>query len=187
VVLTQIHMYGNGVYQACSQTLNQRRLYSRFDASQNEDMRNLSKTLLGLVSALLLAGLFYIANPFLYCWYNYHRFNRYVHVQIDLSSCGTASSAPGSEPCRYLYSFEGAEEPGAIQFDGAGLRHSYDQTSRTYMVNGVGRVAYRRNVIELASSNVLVNDQSLPRATQPVLVFVRKDGQLLSGYCDVSW
>jgi hypothetical protein len=152
-----------------------------------QSMRNPSKTLLVIVSALLLAGLFYIANPFLYCWYTYHRFNRYIHVQIDLSSCGIASSAPGSEPCRYLFSFEGAEEPGALQFDGAGLRHSYDQTSRTYSVNGVGRVANRRNVIELASSNVLVNDQSLPRATQPVLVFVRKDGQLLSGYCDVSW
>ncbi len=152
-----------------------------------KSMRNPSKTLLVIVSALLLAGVFYIANPFLYCWYNYHRFNRYIHVQIDLSSCGTASSGPGSEPCRYLFSLEGAEEPGALQFDGAGLRHSYDQTSRIYMVNGVGRVANRSNVIELASSNVLVNDQSLPRATQPVLVFVRKDGRLVSGYCDVSW
>jgi hypothetical protein len=152
-----------------------------------KSMRNPSKTLLVIVSALLLAGLFYIASPFLYCWYNYHRFNRYIHVQIDLSSCGTASSGRDSEPCRYLFSFEGAEEPGALQFDGAGLRNSYDQTSRTYMVNGVGRVANQSNVIELASSNVLVNDQSLPRATQPVLVFVRKDGQLLSGYCDVSW
>jgi hypothetical protein len=55
------------------------------------------------------------------------------------------------------------------------------------MVNGVGRVANRSNVIELASSEVLVNNQSLPRATQPVLVFVRKDGQLVNGYCDVSW
>jgi hypothetical protein len=152
-----------------------------------KNMRNRSKTLLVIVSALLLAGLFYIANPFLYCWYNYHRFNRYIRVQINLSSCGIASSGPVSEPCRYIFSFEGAEEPGALQFDGAGLRHSYDQTSRTYMVNGVGRVTNRSNVIELASSNVLVNNQSLPRTTQPVLVFVRKDGQLVSGYCDVSW
>lgn len=150
-------------------------------------MRNRSKTLLVIVSALMLAGLLYIANPFLYCWYNHYRFNRYIHVQIDLSSCGTASSGPVSEPCPYIFSFEGAEEPGALQFDGAGLRHSYDQTNRTYMVNGVGRVANRSNVIELASSNVLVNNQSLPRATRPVLVFVRKDGRLVSGYCDVSW
>lgn len=150
-------------------------------------MRNRSTTLLVVVSALLLAGVFYIANAFLYCWYNYHRFNRYIHVQIDLSSCGTTSSGAGSEPCRYTFSFEGAEEPGALQFDGAGLRHSYDQASRTYMVNGVGRVANRSNVIELASSNVLVNNQSLPRATQPALVFVRKDGQLVSGYCEISW
>ena len=152
-----------------------------------KNMRNRSKTLLVIVSALMLAGLFYIANPFLYCWYNHHRFNRYIHVQIDLSSCGTASSGPVSEPCRYIFSFEGAEEPGALQFDGAGLRHSYDQASRTYMVNGVGRVVNRSNVIELASSNVFVNNQSLPRATQPVLVFVRTDGQLVSGYCDLSW
>jgi hypothetical protein len=150
-------------------------------------MRNRSKTLLVVVSALLLAGVFYFANPFLYCWYNYHRFNRYIQVQIDLSSCGTASSEPGSEPCRYIFSFEGAEEPGALQFNGAGLRHSYDQASRTYMVNGVGRVVNGSNVIELASSNVLVNNQSLPRATQPALVFVRRDGQLVSGYCDISW
>jgi hypothetical protein len=152
-----------------------------------KSMRNRSKTLLVIVSALLLAGLFYIANPFLYCWYNYHRFNRYIHVQIDLSSCGTASSGLVSGPCRYIFSFEGAEEPGALQFDGAGLHHSYDQTSRTYMVNGVGRVANRSNVIELASSNVLANNQPLPRATQPALVFVRKDGRLVSGHCDISW
>jgi hypothetical protein len=104
-----------------------------------------------------------------------------------MSSCGAASSRPVSDPCRYIFSFEGAEEPGALQFEGAGLRHSHDQTRRTHMVNGVGRVGNRNNVIELASSNVLVNKQLLPRATQPVLVFVRNDGQLLSGYCDLSW
>ncbi len=152
-----------------------------------KNMRNRSKTLLVIVSALLLAGLFYIANPFLWCWYNHYRFNRYVHVQVEVSSCGAASPGTVSHPCRYIFSFEGAEEPGALQFDGAGLRHSYDQTRRTYMVKGVGRVANRSNVIELASSNVLVNNQSLPRATQPALVFIRNDGQLVSGYCDISW
>lgn len=107
-----------------------------------KNMRNPPKTLLVIVSALLMAGLFYIANPFLYCWYNYHRFNRCIHVQIDLSSCGTASSGQDAEPCRYLLSLEGAEEPGALQFDGTGLRHSYDQTSRT--VHGQRRRARRQ-------------------------------------------
>jgi hypothetical protein len=45
----------------------------------------------------------------------------------------------------------------------------------------------RNNVIGLASGNVLFNNQPLARDTQPVLVFVRNDGELVSGYCDVSW
>lgn len=142
---------------------------------------------LAIVSVLLLAGLFYIGEPSLGCWNNHYRFNRYVHVQIDVASCGAASSEPIADPCRYIFSFEGAEEPGALQFEGAELHQSYDQRKRTYMVYGVGRVANRSNVIELASTTVLVNKQSLPRATQPVLVFVRNDGQLVSGYCDISW
>ena len=138
-----------------------------------------------VIGVLLLAGLFYVGRPFLGCWYNHHRFEQYVHVQIDLSSCG---EAPSDRPCRYIFSFEGADGPEAFQFAGADLHHSYDQVKRTYIVGGAGRVAYRNNVIELASTNVLFNNQSLPQgSTQPILALVKNDGQLASGYCDVSW
>jgi hypothetical protein len=147
----------------------------------------MTKDLLLVVGVLLLAGLLYVGGPFLDCWYNHHRFGRYVHVQIDLPSCGEAASGQVSRPCHYIFSFEGVEGPEAFQFAGTDLHHSYDRTKRTYMVSGVGHVANRNNVIELASANVLFNKQPLPRGTQPVLVFVKNDGELVSGYCDVSW
>jgi hypothetical protein len=140
-----------------------------------------------VVGVLLLAGLLYIGGPFLGCWYHQHRFDRYVHVQIDLPSCGEAASGLVSRRCRYIFSFEGAKGPEPFQFAGTDLHYSYDSAKRTYMVSGVGRVANRNNVIELVSANVLFNNQPLPRGTQPVLVFVKNDGELLSGYCDVSW
>jgi hypothetical protein len=43
------------------------------------------------------------------------------------------------------------------------------------------------NVVQLTSANLVFKSQSVPRGTQPNLVFVRSDGQLVSGYCDVSW
>jgi hypothetical protein len=36
----------------------------------------------------MMAGLVYIAGPFVGCWYNHYRFNRYVRFRIDMSSCG---------------------------------------------------------------------------------------------------
>lgn len=147
----------------------------------------MAKTLLLVVGVLLLAGLLYIGGPFLGCWYNHHRFGRYVHVQIDLPSCGEASSGQVSRPCRYIFSVEGAEGPGAFQFAGTDLHHSYDRAKRTYMVSGVGHVTNRNNVVELVPANVLFNNQLLPPGTQPVLVFVKNDMELVSGYCDVSW
>src|ERR1700741_945285 len=129
----------------------------------------MKKTLLVIVGVFLLAGLFYLGAPFIGCWYNQHRFNHYVHVQVDLPSCEEESSGRPSRACRYIFSFEDAEEPGAIQFAGADLHRSYNQDKRTYMVSGVGSVSHRNNVIQLASTNVLFRNQSLPRGTQPSL------------------
>jgi hypothetical protein len=145
------------------------------------------KTLLLAGGIVLLAGLLYIGEPFLSCWYNHRRFDRYVHVQIDLPSCLEAAPGQVSRPCRYIFSFEGAEGPEVFQFAGTDLHHSYDPVKRTYMVSGVGHFANRTNVIELAPTTVLFNNQPLPRGTQPVLVFIKNDGELVSGYCDVSW
>jgi hypothetical protein len=139
------------------------------------------------IGVLLLVGLLYIGRPFLYCWYNQHRFDRYVHVRVDLSSCGETALGQGSRPCRYIFSFEGVEGPDVFQFVGTDLYHSYDSAQRTYIVSGVGRLAYQSKVIELSSTKVLFNGVLLPVGTQPVLVFVKNDGELLSGYCDVSW
>jgi hypothetical protein len=140
-----------------------------------------------LVGVLLMAGVLYALSPVLGCWYNEYRFNRYVHVQIEVPSCGVTLSAPRSGSCRYIFSFEGEKEPKAIQFQGTGLHYTYDPAKRTYIVSGVGRVVSRGNAVELAESQVLFNGQSLPRATQPVLGFVRKDGHLVSGYCELNW
>ena len=145
-------------------------------------MGNRAKGLIVLGCVLLFAVLVYIVGPFLGCWYNEYRFNRYVHVKIDLPSC-----ARSSEPCRYVFSFEAEKEPEAFQFEGAGLQHSYDRTKRTFSLSGVGSVINRNNVIEIDSSQVRIGNESLPRATQPMLIFVRRDGRLLSGYCDISW
>jgi hypothetical protein len=139
------------------------------------------------VGILFLVGTLYIVSPFVGCWYHAYSFNHFVRVQIDLPSCGTTLSEHESGPCRYILSFDDEREPRAIQFDGASLHYSYDQAKQTYEVSGVGRIADRRNVIEFAPSSVLVNGQPLPRASQPILVFVKKDGQLVSGYCDISW
>jgi|SRR6516162_11027278 hypothetical protein len=144
------------------------------------------KAFLVIVSRLMMAGLVYIGGPFVGCWYNHYRFNRYVRVRIDISSCGGESSEPVLRTCRYIVSFEGAEEPEMFQFQGADLHLTYDSKKRTYMVEGAGRIENRNNVIELTTSNVLVNKQTIPQASQPVLVFVRSDGRLLSEYCDIS-
>jgi hypothetical protein len=154
------------------------------DGSKSKDM---TKIFLFIVGVLLLSGLFYLGVPFIGCWYHHHRFDRYVHVQVDLPSCGETSSELNSRPCRYIFSFEGAEEPAALQFAGADLHHRYDQDKRIYIVSGVGSVSHRNNSIQIAPTSVLSNNQALPRGTQPCLVFVKNDGQLMSGYCDVSW
>jgi hypothetical protein len=86
----------------------------------------MTKTLLLVVGVLLLAGLLYIGAPFIGCWYNHHRFGRYVHIQIDLPSCGDAASEQVSRSCRYIFSFEGAEGPEAF--------NSLGRTSNTVMI-----------------------------------------------------
>jgi hypothetical protein len=129
----------------------------------------------------------YVLGPVVGCWYNEYRFNRYVHVQINVPSCGAALSEPVAGPCRFIFSFDGEMEPKSIQFEGSGLHYSYDTTKRTYNDIGIGCIINGRNIIELAASQVFFNSQSLPRATQPVLCFARKDGRLVSGYCELRW
>ena len=146
------------------------------------------KRVMGLAALVLGASILYVLGPVALCWYKEYRFNRYVHVQIDVPSCGATSSEAVSGQCRYIVSFDGEREPKAIQFEGSGLHYSFEPTKRTYNVTGLGRVIARSNVIELAPSQMLFNNQVLPRASQsPVLGFVRKDGHLISGYCELRW
>jgi hypothetical protein len=145
------------------------------------------KRVIVLAALVLGASILYVFGPVVGCWYNEYRFNRYVHVQIDVPSCAATLSEPVSGPCRYIFSFDAEREPKAIQFEGNGLHYSFDSTKRTYNVTGLGRVINRSNVIELAPSQVLFNNQALPGASQPSLVFVGKDGHPISGYCELRW
>jgi len=145
------------------------------------------KRFLVLGSVFLVTVALFVLGPQVGCWYNEYRFNRYVHVQIDVPSCGSALSEPVSGPCRFIFSFEGEMEPKTFQFDGSSLHYSFSTTNRTYNVTGIGRVINGSNVIELAASQVFFNNQPLPHATQPSLCFARKDGRLVSGYCELSW
>jgi hypothetical protein len=45
----------------------------------------------------------------------------------------------------------------------------------------------KNSVIELESSRLLFNNQTMPRAIHPILAAVTKDGRLLSGYCELRW
>jgi hypothetical protein len=134
-----------------------------------------------------VAIIIYVFGPVAGCWYKEYRFDRYVHVEIDVPSCGAMSSETASGPCRYIFSFDAEREPGAVQFEGSGLHYNFDRTKRTYTVSGLGRVLNRNSVIEIAPSQVLLNDQALPRASQPQLIFVRKDGHAITGYCEARW
>jgi|SRR6266404_4833701 len=151
-------------------------------------MATSQKRIMVLVALALAASILYVLGPVALCWYKEYRFNRYVHVQIDVPSCGETLSEAVSGQCRYIFSFDGEREPKAIQFEGSGLHYGFDPTKRAYKVTGLGRVIARSNVIELAPSQVLFNNQVLPRASQsPVLGFVREDGHLISGYCELRW
>ena len=145
------------------------------------------KRVLVSVALLLAAGVLYVLGPVAGCWYNQYRFNRYVRVQVDVPSCAAQPSKSVSEPCRFIFSFDGELEPKSIQLEGSGLHYSYDTSKQTYNVTGLGRIIHGSNVIELAASKVFFNGQALPRATQPVLCFARKDGRLVSGYCELRW
>ena len=145
---------------------------------------NMSKMWLGIAGLATLAGLLYVCAPFVGCWYGQHRFNRYVHVQVDLPSCEEGPSQP--RPCRYVFSFEGADTREAVQFAGADLHFSFNSETQTYTAEGIGKIINRGNVIDLGLTHVAFNSHNLPRGTQPNLVFVRSNGHLVSGYCDVS-
>jgi hypothetical protein len=150
-------------------------------------MATTQRRVMVLVRLSLGAGVLYLLGPVVGCWYNEYRFNRYVHVQVDVPSCAAELSETVSGPCRFIFSFDGELQPKAIRFEGSGLRYSYDTDKRTYNVSGLGRVINGSNVIELAASKVLFNGQLLPRATQPVLCFAKRDGGLVSGYCELRW
>jgi hypothetical protein len=141
-----------------------------------------------LLGCLLLAAVvFYVFGPVFLCWRKAYRFNHSLRVRYDESPCGEASSSPVSGACLYIFSFDGERDPNAVRFVGDGLRYSYDSASRTYTVNGIGRVIRKDSVIELASTRVLFNSQTMPQATHPILAVVTKDGRLISGYCELRW
>ena len=141
--------------------------------------------LLGCI--LFAAVVFYVFGPVFLCWLKAYRFNHSLRLQYDASPCGETLSSPVSGSCPYTFSFDGERDPNAVRFVGDGLRYSYDSASRTYTVNGTGRVIWKDSVIELASTRVLFNNQTMPRATHPILAVVTKDGRLINGYCELRW
>src|SRR5258707_8703447 len=150
-------------------------------------MATSQKRIMVFAAFVLGASILCVVGSVVSCWYKEYCFNRCVHVQIEVPSCGETLSEPVSGTCRYIFAFDAEREPKAIQFEGRGLHYSFDTTQRTYNVTGLGRVINRGNVIELAPSHVLFNNQALPRASQPSLVFIRKDGRAETGYCELRW
>lgn len=50
-----------------------------------------------LVGLSLGAGVLYLLGPVVGCWYNEYRFNRYVHVQVDVPSCAWSCQRPSRD------------------------------------------------------------------------------------------
>jgi hypothetical protein len=151
-------------------------------------LRTSRKQFIWLGCLLLTAVVLYVFGPVFLCWYKAYRFDHSLRVQIEVSPpCGEVSSVPITGTCQYTFSFDGEQDPRAIQFVGDGLSHSYDSSSHAYTVNGIGRIIRKNSVIELGSSRVFFNNQTMPQAIHPILAVVTKDGRLLSGYCESRW
>ncbi|SRR6266550_6141838 len=139
-----------------------------------------------LFAALFLSGaLILVFGPVATCAYKQHSFAKNVKVQISVPSCGDVT--PASKPCQYIFSVEGERDSRSIQFVGSGLRHEYDPRNSTFSVSGLGEISHHGAVINVTSSQVFFNGQPLPIGNAPIRVLVKRDGGLVSGYCELRW
>jgi hypothetical protein len=149
-------------------------------------MRAIRKPFLTL--SLLVAGaVLFVTGPLLICIYKRYRFDHNVRVIVDTTVDPETGPEGASEPCRYIFSLEGAAEPQAVQFSGSGIAHTYDPKTRIHGVTGVGKVIYRERVIELSRLGVLYGGQRLPCSSQPVLILVKENGRIVTGHCELRW
>jgi hypothetical protein len=129
-----------------------------------------------------------VLGPVIRCAYKHYRFERYIRVLVEVPSCGDSISGTVGRPCHYLFSFEGETNPGAIQFAGSELQHTYDASAGAYSVTGVGLVTHNRNRVRIDRAHILFDDQELPLGgTIAVRTLVRKSGKLASGFCEPRW
>jgi hypothetical protein len=138
-----------------------------------------------LFAVLFLFGvLIFVFGPVATCAYKHHSFAKNVKVQISVPSC--LDVTPASKSCQYVFSLDGERDSGSVRF-GSGLRHEYDPGNSTFTVSGLGEISHHRAVITVAPSQVSFNDQPLPTGNAPIRVLVKRDGGLVSGYCELRW
>jgi len=151
-------------------------------------LSNGSKRFILAIVLVLGFSLMIVLGPFIRCTYKHYCFDSYIRVLVELPSCEDAISGTTGRPCRYLFSFEGERNPGAIQWTGSELHHTYDTSTGTYWVTGVGLVTHNRDRIRIDHAHIVFDDQELPLGGAiAVRTLVRENGRLVSGFCEPRW
>jgi hypothetical protein len=143
------------------------------------------KGLLLLIGLFLVIALIFVLGPIASCAYKHYNFAKNIQVRIGIPSCITSTS--GSKPCNYVFSFEGERDLHSIRFEGDNLRHEYDPGKATFIVTGLGIIYHHEIAISLGISQVFVNGQAVPAGQAPRRILVKRDGSLVSGYCEPKW
>jgi hypothetical protein len=151
-------------------------------------LSNGSKRFILAIVLVLGFSLMIVLGPVIRCAYKHYRFNSYIRVLVELPSCEGPIAEASGRPCRYVFSFEGEKNPGAIQFAGTELQHTYNASTGAYSVTGVGLVTHNRNRVRIDHAHILFDDQELPLGGAiAVRTLVRENGSLASGFCEPRW
>ena len=146
----------------------------------------MSRKKVALITGLSLSGvLMLLLGPVAICAYKQYSFATNVKVEIDVPSCIDTDSVP--QVCRYLFSFEGERDPCSIQFAGSGSQPEYNQKDLTFRVTGDRGISHGNATIHNTSSNIYINNEALPIGRGLVRVLVKRDGAIVSGYCESRW
>ena len=146
------------------------------------------RTFLVLVLVFILVGLFYILSPWVAAFVRHERLNRYIKIRTDYPGCVPGKQAPESLKCQCEFIFEHVEVPAALTFEGTGLSESYDPTSRTYNVSGIGTIRSASNRVVLYSERIVINGTELPPdQSSSWYVLIQSDGKLTNSRVDISW
>lgn len=145
------------------------------------------KGLLIFASLFLVGATVFVIGPVIGCAYKHYSFAKNIRVQIETTSCHDVMTEPVSGPCHCILSFEGERDAHAIQFTGSDLQHSFDTVTGTFSVTGTGLVTYKGSVIKVDPTRVFFNNQPISLWRTPTRVLVRKNGSLVSGYCELRW